>query len=136
MESYRLLIILGLAVLIFIFLAVRRRDKRVDRFEDFNPDGQGPPTGDGAEREAGESKPFEAKQKARKKKLKRSDRSEGDCEHHWEITGFPADRIGTHVNLSCRKCGSRVTVTVEESKTMLRERDDVRQAIRRARGNH
>lgn len=56
------------------------------------------------------------------------------CPHHFVITGFPPDKIGTHVNIACEKCEARATVTVEESRDYLALRDDTRDALKRARG--
>ncbi len=72
------------------------------------------------------------------KKSPRSDRSgtsSSGCEHHWEVTGIPPDKIGTHLNITCRKCSQKKEVPITESYKYLRQREDVRDAQARARGH-
>ncbi len=62
-------------------------------------------------------------------------KASGNCEHDFEVTGFPPDKIGSHVILTCKKCSEKLTVTVSESYKYLRQRGDVRDAQARARGS-
>lgn len=72
--------------------------------------------------------------KRQKKKWLERAAASSDCKHNFEITGFPADKLGTHVNIRCTKCGAKMTVTIEESRELMRMRDDVREAIERSKG--
>ena len=67
-------------------------------------------------------------------RVKNNVRSGRGCMHDFQITGIPPDKIGTHVSLTCSKCGQKKIVTISESYDLLRQRDDVRDAKERARG--
>ncbi len=56
-----------------------------------------------------------------------------ECDHHYQVAGFPADKLGTHYILACEKCGHRMDVEIAKAKEFLRQRDDVRDAVARAR---
>ncbi len=130
LDTTQLLLIGGLVAGVLLLLVMRRLSRPVDRFDDedlFEGASEQDSSSDGVSDVAEETK-------AQRKRRKREARGNGACSHFWEVTGFPPDRIGTHVNLGCKKCGAKKTVTVEESGPMLRERDDVREAVRRARG--
>ncbi len=140
MDQNIILIVAGLAAVLGVVLLVRLFRNPVDRFDapeeadDFVPDPDDLAELDIQSRELkaqnGKSKRVKT-EKRRKKAVLNGSR----CEHHFEITGFPPDRIGTHVNITCKKCGIRDTVTVADSRELLRQRDDVRSAVRRARGD-
>lgn len=121
----------GLLLAVALLIAYRVRHRRPSAEE------AGVSTGyeEGAEtplRDTRISEPDRREEAARRRKKTIGDPS---CEHHFEISGFPADKLGTHVILTCSKCQGKFTVTLEESKEFLRQRDDVREALRRARGD-
>ena len=130
LDTTQLLLVGALVAGLLLLLLMRRLKRPVDRFddEDLFEGAQEPESSSEGVLDVAEEA------KAQRKRRKRETRGNGACSHFWEVTGFPPDRIGTHVNLSCKKCGAKKTVTVEESGPMLRERDDVREAVRRARG--
>jgi len=138
-ESEMIIYLIGGAVLLLVLIyIIYRMLHPVDKFSDIVIDDD---ISDDAEnlgrsdivltaKRTDNSKP----RKMKKQKIKNKSKSRSlfnSCEHNYDITGFPADRIGTHVNLTCSKCGDIQTVTIEESKTLLRQRDDVRQAANR-----
>jgi|GEM_PF-4780771 len=63
-----------------------------------------------------------------------SSSSSSGCEHDWEVTGIPPDKIGTHLNITCSKCTQKKEVPISESYKYLRQREDVRDAQARAKG--
>ena len=63
-----------------------------------------------------------------------SSSSSSGCEHDWAVTGIPPDKIGTHLNITCSRCGQKKEVPITESYKYLRQREDVRDAQARARG--
>ena len=128
--DFTIYIVAGVAVLLGLLLLRHFLKRRVDRFDDFSPKNDVDATS------SGEWENPHKEKSLKPKKLKKMKLEDGSiCDHHFEITGIPPDRIGTHVNLACTKCQARITVTVEESREILRQRDDVRDAIKRARGD-
>lgn len=118
----------GALVLLLLILLVIRLRKPVDRFDDQDaPDPALSP-------DSGEADISLEATGRRKSKAPRKAATASGCDHHYEMRGFPADRLGTHVIVVCTKCQERQTVPLAEGEQMLRQRDDVRQAIQRARG--
>ncbi len=134
MDEQTLYTIAALAALIVLLLVWRRLRNPTDHFIELDDDdgsgGRNPKDVKGVATAKLDKRPVA--NTGKRKKVMRV--SEG-CDHHFEITGIPADKMGTHVNVQCRKCGTNGTITVEESEALLRQRDDVRQAVRRARGD-
>ncbi|RJO67674.1 MAG: hypothetical protein C4523_08630 [Myxococcales bacterium] len=128
----------GVAALGALYFFLRTKSEPADLFDDDQaPAGDGSfELGDPHEENAeifsvGEP---EKEKCVKKRKAAQEKTSAADCMHHFEITGIPADRIGTHINLACTHCSKKITVTMEESKVLLRQRDDVREAVSRAKG--
>lgn len=144
MEYFYLVIAVAAAIIMVVFIIkIMLIKKPVDRFEEYKTVSEGEVTNGGGEAKEllRKKKKEKRRPKDRKKPKDRSKkRKEGDlsvsngCEHHFENKGFPADFIGTHYSLECVKCGFETIVTIEESKELLKQRDDVRRSIRRARG--
>lgn len=120
----------GALVILALLLLLRRLRNPTDLFDDVE-------NGDAYSGENGDRKStgvdFDPAISGRKETQRQHARDAGDCSHHYEIVGFPADRIGTHVIINCGKCGDRCVVSVEESSELLKSRDDVRAALDRAR---
>ena len=116
----------GAAALLLVVALFLRFRKPVDRFGDLDL------VEPGADAGTRPAETWAEEDKSTRKKTRGADGSR--CDHHLELTGFPPERIGTHVNLRCMKCGTVMTVTVEESEKLLRQRDDVREAVRKAQG--
>ena len=137
---------LGVVTLLVIFALLYRLFNRpggIDMFDDELTDGDD--FDDSGDFDDSENEVFSAKldiqkdkKKPRKKVAKRKKKwkqmvNDTDCSHNYEVTGFPADKLGTHVNLKCTKCDVTLTVTVAESHELLKQRDDVLLAIKKAR---
>jgi hypothetical protein len=126
MDPTLLMLLAGIVVLILLIILIRRLFKPVDRFDDQ----------DEVEQTASDDGPTgDINLEADKRRKPKSKKSSGACDHHYQMRGFPADKLGTHAIVECSKCGERQVVPVAEAERMMRQRDDVRDAIQRARGD-
>lgn len=129
----------GIFILLVVVYLFYRMMRPLDKFEDMlldDEEHEGKDLSSGSDIVLTAKRPAAKIKKAEKNKVRQKNKTKSlfsSCEHNYELTGFPVDKIGTHVNVTCTKCGDVQTVTVEESRELLLQRDDVRQAVNRQR---